>query len=587
MKNNNMTKKIVVYIFITLLLFSCLNYIFSTLDNSKTVTITMKQSSENDVTVSYKEDKYDGKNLKEKQTLAVNDSYETIKFKIPESYVYSLDLKLNTKENKTNKVDIQKLTVSTLFTKHEIIEFNNTSFEITDSSGLVKNIATHPIFSNFELTTKLKIISLLISLCIVFLLRNAINNLLDKQSESTDNAKVLMFTSFLLLVFFTNMVSLETEFSRLKFGYPKERPTLTDYDYVVDTSYMQQLEDYTKDHFFFSDFFTEDYFAFNELLQKNYFNSTFITKLNDKDLIITPYEANDKKTSNAKLGNIKKLSNLLEENDISHFYFFAPSKDYTLSLAYDNILPNYVTNDSKEIHKTFTEGLTEDNDYMKFYDLIDYMDKDAINSGTTHFYTDHHWTTETAFKSYQVVLKTLSENGLKPASTTEFKSETFKDKFAGADARKIASGNRYNQTKDDFTLMYPEDLGDYTATSLTDGKTKSGDFLEMLNTSFPYSSEDYIDMYSTYSFPFSNSKMTNNSLDDDTTILILGDSYARTLAWFLSTNYKNVIFLDQRDLDKGFTEQYIKENSDTIDAVINFNYLYSTVNNDTLFNYFK
>lgn len=168
----------------------------------------------------------------------------------------------------------------------------------------------------------------------------------------------------------------------------------------------------------------------------------------------------------------------------------------------------------------------------------------------------------------------------------EFSSQTYTDRFVGLLSRSVASGYRYNQSPDDFTLIYPRDSGSYTLTTLNDNFTQTGSFRELLDTSSLYGLTHYLDIYTFIHQTNRNKMITNNNIDNDSTVIVLGDSYSLPFAWYLSSNFKNVIQIDPRYKEVGFTEDYINANSDNIDAVINVNYL-GTAADLSLFNYFK
>lgn len=115
----------------------------------------------------------------------------------------------------------------------------------------------------------------------------------------------------------------------------------------------------------------------------------------------------------------------------------------------------------------------------------------------------------------------------------------------------------------------------------------TGNFLEIRDFTKLYNINNYSGIYSVYNNNLvTNRKIVTNNLDDNNTIVILGDSFARPVASFLSTNFKSVIILDQRYIDSNKIVNFLDTNADEIDVVINLNYI-NSLSNYKLFNYFN
>lgn len=154
----------------------------------------------------------------------------------------------------------------------------------------------------------------------------------------------------------------------------------------------------------------------------------------------------------------------------------------------------------------------------------------------------------------------------------DFESVLYEDFFIGSRGRAVAYGNRYLQNKDNYTFIYPSNLGNYTLTDLEGNKIKNGNFLEVINNTYFTDLDPYEDKYNIYN-EIENKILINNIIETDSTILVLGDSYSIPICNFLSTNFKNVILINQREMEEGVVYKYINQNFEDIDVVLNLQYV--------------
>ncbi len=175
---NEEIKKSLVYIVTTIILFSGVYYFIDSLPKTITVEVTMKQNQSRNIQVFYKQNPYDVRNLNIDKKIEANDNFETIEFKINENYIYALDLQLNNNpKGNINNIEIKDITVKTLFSKRTLDSFNDFTLTLEEESNNRFTIVDNWVFSIFQLTTKLKIISLCFALFIVYIFRKQLNSI--------------------------------------------------------------------------------------------------------------------------------------------------------------------------------------------------------------------------------------------------------------------------------------------------------------------------------------------------------------------------------------------------------------------------
>lgn len=253
---------------------------------------------------------------------------------------------------------------------------------------------------------------------------------------------------------------------------------------------------------------------------------------------------------------------------------------------YSDKLPGYVNDESDDIKNTFL-GMLNNND-IEAYDLTSFLYENVYLKGyPTHFRLDHHWTIETSFKVYQHILDIFDSKKIsyEKYDSSNFESRVFEETTIGSRGRDIAYGKRYLQKKDDFTLIYPSLDLNYSLTDLNGKESKKGNFLQIIDYDYLLNLDEYTYRYNVY-YEIDNQILVNNSLNNDSTIVVIGDSYSIPICHFLTTNFKKVVLLDQRSSEIGNVEKYINENYKNIDAVIDLQYS-TTLQDENFFKFFK
>lgn len=575
-KLNNTIWKVFVYILMTTIVSIALYCLFDSIHNKTIVEITMKQNQKNSVSVYYQDNEFDINNLHTNITINASDSYDKYSFKVPLEYPYSISLYLRGSEDKINDIDIKNVKVKTLFSSKVLTDFQNIHYTLNENEEIT--LIDNYVFSQFQVTTKIYLVSILIAIFIIFIFRKKIGKFSTLQENSADIFKIVVFCSGIFGVFLLDSITFDNANSAMS-GSLAQKPKLESYKQIFDTSFMTDYETYLKDQIVFREFMIEDYYAFNTLLQKNQFGGRYKIDQGDYDLILNTTKLNENQIEK-NVSQIEKISNLFEEKGIPYYFYLAPSKQ-AFNTEY---LRSYVEDDTEEIVTSFNSQMEEIG--VPVYDLYNTVNETSKEYGfNTHYNTDHHWTTMSAYYAYLEILQQLADDEIIEYNEPDFSSVIFEDIFTGSDGRGLAYGYRYNQVKDDFNLIYSEG-GNYTLTSILNGSSKTGTFLEIMYMDLFNPTEKNNNIYAVYN-SVKDKQITNNNLDNDKTAVILGDSYSIPIVYFLTQNFENVVLLDERDEfgsdDTGLVE-YLENNE--YDVVLNINY-YATIQDPNLFEYYK
>lgn len=350
----NFIKLSFVYLVCAFVLYSAVYFFLDNINNNMTVDITMKQSLENGVTVFYKEDMYDGRGLRVDQSVKASETYVNVKEKVPLNYVYNLTLGIHSPNDMVNVVDIKSIKVSTLFSSRTFDNLNDLHYTLDEQKHPTFTIVEGYVFTPFQVTTKIKLFSLLIALFITILSHKIILKVLSVDYTYKNNFKVLLFTGSLFVVFISNLVSIDRPNS-LFFVPLASKPKFNSYGSVADASYMASIEKHLKDQFIYNEFLIEDYYAFNRALLKNELNDKYLTKIDDQTMFFAPLSSVSVENISSNVDSINDLSKLLDSKNIPHYYFNVPSKEYMLS----DYIPAYCDNQAIEIYDLFNTSIVE------------------------------------------------------------------------------------------------------------------------------------------------------------------------------------------------------------------------------------
>jgi len=157
----------------------------------------------------------------------------------------------------------------------------------------------------------------------------------------------------------------------------------------------------------------------------------------------------------------------------------------------------------------------------------------AHNDEYVYFRTDHHWTALGAYYSYEACCKAL---GMEPVPLEDFE-EWDKGEFIGSHYGKVKYPNKL---KTDTLIAYKPPM-EVKALIHYENNTQEGKLLRDISDAKVYSK------YLTFlGSDYRLMELTNESIQDDSTCLIIKDSYGNAFAPFVTQNYHTVYVMDYR-----------------------------------------
>lgn len=235
--------------------------------------------------------------------------------------------------------------------------------------------------------------------------------------------------------------------------------------------------------------------------------------------------------------------------------------DYSEIPVYMTLIPStgYINNSKLPInHEKYNDGEIIDSFKNKLGENISFIDvKEAFaekaKSEQLYYKTDHHWTTLGAFECYNLLGKTM---GYTPIAEGDFSKESV-DGFYGTSYSKSALWNIAPDTIEIWSNKN-QPIGSVSV-EISDGnehKTSNSYFFrEQLENDDKYP----VFLDGNHSLV----KIKNNNVDSGK-LIIVKDSYAHSIAPFLSQNYSEIIMADLRYYKKDISALAEEENADAI-----------------------
>ena len=314
---------------------------------------------------------------------------------------------------------------------------------------------------------------------------------------------------------------------------------------------------------------------YQNLMQRNYMydaDSENDTIKTTRGQLASVSSSVSKKKMKASVEELAATRDRLSAQGIPLLYVQAPGK---LGFSEDGPMPGLENNTYQKL-----------NDFLAELDKadIDYVDTREWMSGPDGFYdTDHHWTTETCFDIAAGLGRLLnSEYGFNideaalDASNYDF--ETHKDAFLGAEGRRTG---RYYAGLDDFTVITPAFDTDFHVeieSKETGHSERDGSFEETIMDSTKdtvhYSFDDSA-YYAYWGGDYGRAEAINNKIDDDSSIVVIKDSYGIPVTAFLTNMFHKVNVIDIRyyESDKKLRDVIAEADPDMVMFIYGSGYL--------------
>lgn len=260
-----------------------------------------------------------------------------------------------------------------------------------------------------------------------------------------------------------------------------------------------------------------------------------VVRLKNGQLTEMGREPVKKKKLRREAANVAALSDYLKQQGIPFLYVMPP----------DKIMPM----DDEEKAALFPEGFDDDiNDEIDIFldslsawdvsyiDLRQNLLKDKDSWYDRFYKTDHHWTSQAGFEAYQSIARWIKDNTDIPideraADIENYDLEDYKNCLLGSWGQR--TGSLFSGA-DDITLFVPKYETDVE--NLTFNKRGTMDTAVYNREYIHENSPDFI-----FDAVFdSTDQFVNYSSENDTTIMIITDSYGRVVNPFLILSGRNM-----------------------------------------------
>lgn len=355
-----------------------------------------------------------------------------------------------------------------------------------------------------------------------------------------------LFLSFLGVFFVANALTPDVAFSPMENRSLAQRPQLSR-DSLLSGSFMEDFEEYVTDQFVLRDQWIALKAGAEYVAGKRENNGVYLC---DQETLIARFDppATDRarRLIDQNFGHVDAFAGLA---GVPVYFSLIPGK---VSLWADR-LPDGAPNDDEGQYLSRGAALQGPTWLDVNAALSAHKDEDI------YYRTDHHWSSLGAYYGYRALVEGM---GLDPKPLTDFTPTVVSDQFYGTTFS--SSGVRWVKP-DTIELYVPQEAAsvtNYYNTDPTPGRLYDLDKLK---------EKDKYSMFLGGNKPLTVVK-SNVAPDGAPKLLLVRDSYADSLAPFLSYHFSEVHLVDPRYY-KTSMAQYVKDNA--IDAAL---VLYSVAN---------
>lgn len=266
---------------------------------------------------------------------------------------------------------------------------------------------------------------------------------------------------------------------------------------------------------------------------------------------------------NPCITSIKRFAGHLEEKEIPLCYVQLPNK----VLEGYTVLPAEGVNVANEMATAFLNNI-DDVSNLKTYDLRHTVVAENHDRESMFYATDHHWTTETAFWSFQKLVEYLNEEyylGLDKTGyyrdINNYQVTTYEDCFLGSQGKRVG---KYTVGLDDYTFIEPKFDTNYTVLNSAyeeEGLLGEGSFRDtIVIEQYIEGKADVTNRHAAYfGGDFAATIIKNHNADNDLRLLVIKDSFSLPLVAFMSTCVSEIHMVDLRPSDAILPKDYIEK----------------------------
>ena len=288
-------------------------------------------------------------------------------------------------------------------------------------------------------------------------------------------------------------------------------PKLT-FETWKNRSFMTGLSDYFSDHFVLRENFIRFKNSVEKAIGKNEINGVF----EYDGMLIQTFKNIDYKLTDRNLSSLNKLKS---KNPDVPVYFMPVA---TSQEKYADLLPEYL-------------NLESESEYIQycFEKLVDIncldVSREICAIDNPFYKTDHHWTTDAAYRAY---VKSAEALGLSPLKKEYFRIETITNEFKGT--------------------LYSKTLSENISSDNINAYKSDSEFILTVKEK-KYNSlffENFLDEKDKYSYFLSGNHgictIENKNITEEKELLVIKDSYANCFVPFLAEHYSKITLVDPR-----------------------------------------
>lgn len=374
----------------------------------------------------------------------------------------------------------------------------------------------------------------------------------------------------LLIAGFTvaSLVKKDRAFSATENRYLAKKPTLS-MESFLKGKFATDYENYITDQFVLRDQWIAVKTRSEMAMGKKDVNEVYLSK---DDYLIETQDSIDEKKAYA---NADRMLNFLKRQQES-----LGAEHVTLLIAPTAVnilkdkLPLFAPTFNQDAYLDYLSEGTKNLNAGQFVDVRDTFTEHAVkNQEYVYYRTDHHWTTYGAYLAYGKWAETI---GMKAYSVEDFDVELVSANFLGT----VYSKLNYAKREDNIEIFRfkEETAGNVKyAVDINQGQKTMDSFykMEQLETKDQYSM--FLDGNNAV-VKIDTTGVTGHSAEEETTLLLIKDSYAHCFVPFLANHYDHIVMIDLRYLRMPMTK--VLETYQPTDILVLYNAIHFAEDNN-------
>lgn len=362
-----------------------------------------------------------------------------------------------------------------------------------------------------------------------------------------EKSVIIVFCALFFGMFLFSLFPKEKEFSETENRYLQQKPEIS-LKRVLNGTFEADYEAYIKDQFPARDSWVGLKNKFEYSLGKQEMNGVYVGRENYfiENHPAQNYESNLAKENIVTLSNtVSQYEKMLGEGHVK--VMLVPN---AVTILRDK-LPEYAMPYNQMEYLEQVKGeIKEEEVWITLYETLVQHKEEGI-----YYHTDHHWTTLGAYYGYEQWCK---ESGVTPVALSDMEQTLLTKDFLGTISSKI----NFAMKADEMYRFEPEGA-DYTAAYMN---------REEENTLYEEEALKIKDKYA-YFLKGNNGivTITNHSMEEGETLLVVKDSYANCFLPMIASHYKTVYVVDLRYYSNLLSESVAEWEIDDLLILYNVN----------------